>query len=299
MRTKNRIVTERLRNVCDIRTSNVDKKSDDDHASVRLCNYVDVYHNDRIVSTLPFMISTASEGEIARFSLKAGDVVITKDSETADDIGVPALVAEEIENLVCGYHLTILRPDLDWLCGSYLFYALVGRKAAYQFNLAANGVTRFGLTYRGIKNICIDIPTLSEQRKIAAFLDWKTGQIDALIGKKRLLLSALSQKRMAVITQAVTRGLDPKAPLKDSGIPWLGKVPKHWEVIPLGFLTTISGGMTPNMNSSEFWNGDVPWVTPKDMKQERITDSIDHITHEALQQTSITQKEIGSVLCVA
>lgn len=221
---------ERLHDVADLRTSNVDKKSEDGEFPVKLCNYVDVYKNDKITMDLGFMEATATEAQIDRFGLRAGDVVITKDSETPDDIGVPALIAETAPDLVCGYHLTILRPNERDVSGDYLFYAVTSRLSAYQFYLAANGVTRFGLTYQGIKNLRIALPTVPEQRRIAAFLDWKMGQIDALIARKRELLEKLKEKRLAVITQAVTRGLNPAAPLRDSGIPWLGQVPEHWEV---------------------------------------------------------------------
>lgn len=142
------------------------------------------------------------------------------------------------------------------------------------------------------------IPPLPEQERIASFLDWKTGEIDRLIAKKRALISALAEKRMAVITQAVTRGLNPDTPLKETGIPWLREVPSHWETIPLGFLISISGGMTPSTSNPAFWKGEIPWVTPKDMKRERIDDSIDHLTEEALEETSITLKARDSVLCV-
>jgi type I restriction enzyme S subunit len=93
------------------------------------------------------------------------------------------------------------------------------------------------------KDLTLPLPTKDEQQQIAAFLDWKTGQIDGLIGKKKELLEKLKEKRLAVITQAVTRGLNPAAPLKDSGIPWLGQVPKHWEVcqIKRKFLSTDYG----------------------------------------------------------
>jgi len=150
------------------------------------------------------MQSTASEGETARFSL---------------DVGVPAVVVDKVAKLVCGYHLTIVRPNQSDLNGRYLNYSLKSRRAAHQFSLAANGVTRSGLIYQGTKNVKIFVPPLSDQQQIADFLDWKTGQIDRLIAKKRALVSALSEKRMAVITQAVTRGLDPNVPMKHSGSP--------------------------------------------------------------------------------
>lgn len=233
---------KRIYDVAELRTSNVDKKSAEEEIAVKLCNYVDVYYHDRITSELDFMEATATEAQVERFSLQKGDVVITKDSESPDDIGVPALIAESIPELVCGYHLTILRAFEASVDGHYLFYALASPLSAYQFYLAANGVTRFGLTYQGTKNIRIAFPPEAEQKQIAAFLDWKTGQIDALIAKKQELIAKLKEKRLAVITQAVTKGLDPKASLRDSSIPWLGKVPEHWEIMKYGYRTHVAEG---------------------------------------------------------
>lgn len=93
-----------------ITTSPVDKKSKKGESIVRLCNYTDVYNNREITQKIDFMMATASNNEIEKFSLSEGDVIITKDSETPDDIAVPAYVAEIIPSLVCGYHLTILKP---------------------------------------------------------------------------------------------------------------------------------------------------------------------------------------------
>ena len=100
----------RLRTVADMRVSNVDKHTREDEVPVRLCNYVDVYKYDRITPAMPFMTATASRDEIERSRLESGDVLITKDSETWDDIGVPALVAESAHDLLSGYHLALLRP---------------------------------------------------------------------------------------------------------------------------------------------------------------------------------------------
>src|SRR5699024_2603785 len=91
-------------------TSNVDKHSTPLEDKVKLCNYVDVYKNDFITDTLDFMEATASDHEIRKFKIKTNDVLLTKDSEDWLDIGVPSKVMYEEENLICGYHLAILRP---------------------------------------------------------------------------------------------------------------------------------------------------------------------------------------------
>ena len=219
----------RLGTLAEMRVSNVDKHSEDGETSVRLCNYVDVYKNDVITGDLPFMRATASESEISRFRLERGDVLITKDSETWDDIGVPALVSEAADDLISGYHLALLRPDSQTLKGAYLSLSLRSKAAAYQFHVEARGVTRYGLTHSGIKSVTLPLPPLSEQTAIVRYLDHADSRIQRYISAKERLIELLTEQKQAIINQAVTRGLDPNVHLKPSGVEWLGDVPAHWE----------------------------------------------------------------------
>ena len=218
----------RLRTVAGMRVSNVDKHTKENEVPVRLCNYVDVYKNDRITQQLPFMTATASEDEVERFRLDQNDVIITKDSETWDDIGVPALVTEPAKDLISGYHLAILRPRAD-THGPYLFWALQSKPAAYQFHMIAKGVTRYGLSHSGIQSVTIPLPPLEEQAAIVRYLDDADRRIQAYVSAKERLITLLEEERQAVIHQAVTRGIDPNVKLKPSGVEWLGDVPEHWQ----------------------------------------------------------------------
>lgn len=224
------------------RTSVVDKKSYDGELPVRLCNYTDVYKNSSILLGMDFMQATATPEQILKFSLSVGDTVFTKDSETADDIGVPAYVAETAPDLVCGYHLAIARPDTEITDPRFLYWALSSSEAAQQWQVLASGVTRVGLRQSDIRKLELHSPPLDIQRGIAAFLDRETAQIDDLIVKQERLIELLAEKRQAVITQAVTKGLDADAPTKSSGIPWLGEIPAHWSVRKFSQITSINGG---------------------------------------------------------
>ena len=135
----------RVKHIAKVSPSNVDKKKYDNQDKVRLANYVDVYKNDRITEDMELMVATASENEIAKFSLFAGDLIITKDSESWEDIAVPAFVPKTMEGVVCGYHLTLIRPNQKHVLGEYLFrtYQALGVRDQYHYN--ANGVTRYGL----------------------------------------------------------------------------------------------------------------------------------------------------------
>ena len=226
---------ERLKNVVSVLFSNVDKHSKEEEHPVRLCNYSDVYYNDRIHSDLDFMKATATTEEIERFRLAADDVLITKDSEAWDDIGVPSLVRETTGNLICGYHLALLRPINGKVLGQYLYWSLSCREVASQFYVRANGVTRFGLSQGAVTSVRIPIPLVTEQATIARFLDQATSHIDRYIRAKEKLIALLEEHKQAVIRESVTGRIDvrtgkPYPVYKPSGLDWLGDVPAHWDL---------------------------------------------------------------------
>ncbi len=197
----------RLRNVAELRVSNVDKKSLDGEQPVRLCNYVDVYKNNVIHADIPFMRATASKAEIKQFRLRIGDVIITKDSEDWKDIGVPALVGTEADDLVCGYHLALLRPSAT-TDGAFLYWRLLSPDLRWQFAVAANGVTRYGLSHGSIKELALSIPDLTEQRAVAARLDAATANIRRMERDIQRELTLIQEFRTRLVADVVTGKLD-------------------------------------------------------------------------------------------
>jgi type I restriction enzyme, S subunit len=149
-----------------------------------------------------------------------------------------------------------------------------------------------------IKDFPMPLPPLSEQYAIAAFLNRETAQIDALIEKKKQMLRLLQEKRAALISQAVTRGLNVEAEMKDSGVEWLGKVPQHWEVRKLKFIASFAGGGTPSKENPDYWTGNIPWISPKDMKFPIIVDTEEHITKEAIYDSTTRVIQPWAVLIV-
>lgn len=240
----------RLRNAAEMRVSNVDKHTKDGEEPVRLCNYVDVYKNDRVRSGMSFMRATATSDEIERFRLQTGDVLITKDSEAWNDIGVPALVEETADDLISGYHIALLRPFTDRVDSEYLLRTLQSNCVAFQFHVEANGVTRYGLSHRAIKSICLPLPPLPEQTAIARFLGYMDRRIQRLIRAKQRLIKLLEEQKHAIIHEAVKGRIDvrigkPYPSYKDSGVEWLGMVPEGWEIWPImriGKLFKGNGG---------------------------------------------------------
>ena len=234
----------RLKTIASAQLSNVDKKSLEGQEPVRLCNYVDVYYNERITRDIEFMAATATPEQVRRFSLRAGDVLITKDSESWTDIAVSAVVAEDLPGVLCGYHLALIRPSENGLEGSFLARACAAVGPRDQFHIAANGITRFGLAGDAIRTAIFGVPPIKEQRTIAAFLDRETAKIDALVAKNERLIELLREKRTTLITRAVTKGLDPDVPMKDSGVEWLGEIPARWGVKKLKAVSSLQTGIT-------------------------------------------------------
>lgn len=145
----------------------------------------------------------------------------------------------------------------------YFFYLC----CTIPFDLHRDQTTLPSMTQTGLANIEFPFAPMNEQQKIAAYLDWKTGQIDALIAWKQALMDKLKEKRLAVITQAVTKGLNPDAPMRDSGIAWLGAVPEHWQVKPVKFLARIVRGQFSHRprNDPAFYEGEYPFIQTGDI----------------------------------
>jgi type I restriction enzyme S subunit len=251
-----------------MRVSNVDKLTKEGELPVRLCNYIDVYKDDRITERLAFMQATATPEELERFRLQAGDVLITKDSEMWNDIGVPALVEYIASDLVCGYHLALLRPRSGHMIGDYLLRALQSPGVAYQFHVSANGVTRYGLSHDAIKTVLLPLPPPDEQSTIVRYLDYVDRRIRRYIRAKQKLIALLNEQKQAIIHQAVTRGLDPNVRLKPSGVVWLGEVPEHWEVVPIkrAFVSMDYG-----ISESATNDGTIRLLTMGNIKDGRVT----------------------------
>jgi type I restriction enzyme S subunit len=198
---------KRLKQICEVFPSNVDKKVYENQPSVLLCNYTDVYYNEQITLHLDFMAATASAEQIEKFTLREGDTIITKDSETADDIAIAAYVPRDLPGVICGYHLSMVRPH-ETTCGVFvkrLFDSIYVKSCCA---VSANGLTRVGLGQYALDNLEIPFPPKAEQQTIAAFLDRETAKLDALTAEANRAINLLQERRTALISAAVTGKID-------------------------------------------------------------------------------------------
>lgn len=197
-----------LKHIADVRFSGVDKHSRDDETPVRLCNYTDVYKNDRITSDMDLMRATATTAETARLTLKGGDVILTKDSETPDDIGVPAWVPEDLPDVVCAYHLSLLRPRSTRVMGEFLFRAISSARIAQQFHVLATGVTRFALGKHDVKNAIIVLPPVEEQKLLCHWITDECQPLDDAIVRAEEEIKLIREYRDRLIFDVVTGQVD-------------------------------------------------------------------------------------------
>lgn len=211
----------RLGEIGELRFSGVDKKSEEGEVPVLLCNYMDVYNNRRITPGMDFMRATATPNEIERFTLRQGDVLFTKDSEKADDMANAAVVKEDMEGVVCGYHLALVRPDPMKCDGEYLMLQFLNPLVRHQFTKRANGITRFSMTLDTAAGIVIPLPPLAEQRRIARILGTWDKAI-ALLGQQ---IAAKEERLRGLIDQLVS---GQRHGAKE------GKLPKGWRWVELG-----------------------------------------------------------------
>lgn len=141
------------------------------------------------------------------------------------------------------------------------------------------------------------LPSENELKNIVNFLNHETAQIDTLIEKQQILIQLLKEKRQAVISHAVTKGLNPDAPMKDSGVEWVDVIPKHWKAYKLGYCANVGNGATPSRENSSFWkDGSISWLNSSKINDVIIREADQFITPLAKLQTSVQPVQENDLL---
>ena len=171
---------------------------------------------------------------------------------------------------------------------NYLWYLFSSWFVRTQIYLNSDSVAQPNLNLGSLKNLKLTIPEYFEQTQIANFLDHETAKIDTLIEKQQTLIQLLKEKRQAVISHAVTKGLNPDAPMKDSGVEWVDIIPEHWKSSRLGYWANVGNGATPSRENMNFWkDGSVPWLNSSKINDVIVKEAEQFITPLAKIKTSV------------
>ncbi|PTU75377.1 restriction endonuclease subunit S [Pseudomonas mangrovi] len=214
-----------------------------------------------------------------RKKVLAGDFVINSRSDRKGSSGLSPL--DGSVSLIC----TVLIPA--GLHGPYIHHLFRSELFQEEYYRWGKGIVAdlWSTNFSDMKNIVLGVPSEEEQTQIARFLDHETARIDALIEEQQRLIELLKEKRQAVISHAVTKGLDPTVPMKDSGVEWLGEVPAHWVVSRAKLVSDI---FVPQRNKPELNDSEgIPWVTMEDMNGG-------YISATNLKVTELAAREAGS-----
>ncbi|RVU02565.1 restriction endonuclease subunit S [Mucilaginibacter limnophilus] len=254
----------KLKNVSQVLFSTVDRHEYESENSVSICHYPQAYKNEIICQSTILSTGTCTNNEKSQYSLERGRIILTKDSENPEDIGIATYINEDIPEAVCGYHLALIVPDEKLVDPQFLFWYLKSQEVRYYFTINANGVTRFGLSKSAIQNVVVPLPSLEEQKSLGIYLTEKIKNCDEILKSKEAIISLLREKKFSLITEAVTNGLNKNVLLKDSGQEWLGRIPNHWNLKKNKFLFKIKKNIARDLGH------DVLSVTQKGIKIKDI-----------------------------
>lgn len=223
--------------------------------------------------------------------VKAGDFVINSRSDRKGSAGISPL--DGSVSMIS----TVLSPRSLNL--QFIHHLLRSTGFQEEFYRYGTGIVAdlWSTRYSAMKMINLPIPPPVEQQTIADFLDRETAKIDALIGKQEQLIATLREDRIATITHAVTKGLDPNAEMKDSGVEWLGEIPAHWACPQIGMLSSVGNGSTPARENPAYWsNGSIPWLNSSHVNRDEITEADQFVSELAVKECHLPMVEPGSVL---
>ena len=299
----------KLGNIATVEISGVDKKMKDGEKEIHLCNFVDVYYNWAITTAQydSFMLATARPNEISKFQLKKGQVALTKDSETRDDIGIPTYIGNDFDDVILGYHCALITPNKNVLDGRYLNALLHTDYAKKYFACNASGSgQRYALSAEALNSFPVPVIPLQEQKRI--------GEIFSALDKKIELNHAINQNLEAMAKQLYDYWFvqfdfpnEEGKPYKSSGgkMVWnemlKREIPENWHSDNICLIADILSGGTPSKQINEYWNcGHIPFFGPTDYNGSMFQlQTADKITESGLQHCSSSLFEENTIIITA
>lgn len=237
-------------------------------------------------------ITQARYDESPEIKLSPKDVLLAKDGSTLGTVNVvrhlprPATVNSSI---------AVITPR-EQLDGVFLYYLFQSEFLQNTIQSLKGGMGVPHLFQEDLTRFRIPLPPMTEQSAIGFVLDRETAKIDVLVAEQKKLIALLAEKRQATISHAVTKGLNPNIPMKDSGVSWLGPVPTHWGISALSYLGSIETGSTPGRDEPSYWNGSIPWLKTGEINWTPIREAEEFITEEGLENSAAKIAKPGTLL---
>lgn len=225
-----------------------------------------------------------------------GDIVLAKVTPCFEN-GNIAIVGDLVGGKGFGSsELFVIRPTAaERRFLFYYFQSLIFKQDGEASMTGAGGLKRVSPDV--LRQHHLPYPSQDIQCLIANYLDRETARIDGLIAEKERMLALLEEKRTALISRVVTRGLDPNAPLKPSGQEWVGEIPAHWEMQPIKYLAVVGNGSTPSVENADYWDDEgYPWLNSSVVNASPVTTASRFVTDTALQECHLPKIQPPAVL---
>lgn len=245
--------------------------------------------SDHFVSTGKRNLTAEGYKSCGTTMVPAGSLIFSKRAP----IGTVAISS----NALCTNQGCLSCVPFEKVCFSPYYYYLFS-VLTEAFEMLGSGSTFLEISAANFSNFPISAPSFEEQQSIAAYLDYKVGQIDAVIAEKEQMLEDLKAYRSAMISEAVTKGLNKDVEMKDSGIDWIGEIPENWNTIKLSRVyPNIGSGTTPDTNNSQYYSEEgINWLQTGDLNDGDIYETSKHITELALKEKGLRIYPKGSLV---
>lgn len=234
-------------------------------------------------NTSPVYVSKESYTFLSNSNLFGGEIILPNIGSVGDVYIVPK---DLYPYMTLAPNAIMLNTDYN----PYLYYYFLSKSGCEAIKNIAQGTTQSKFNKTELRALKVIIPPQSEQESIVAYLDEKCGSVDKVIAKQERRIALLKELKQSIISEAVTRGIIPDAPLRESGIEWIGKIPAHWEVKKIAHIfKTIGSGTTPSTSNSEYYCEDdgMNWLQTGDLTDGEIIETTKHITDKAITDLNL------------
>lgn len=232
--------------------------------------------------------------EAKEIQIQNGDLLITKDGT----IGKVAIVSDMPGEASLNSGVLRIMP-IEGYSQRFLYWVIQSEEFWNWFHFRNAGNSTIIHLYQGdFAEFNCAFPDRTEQKDIADYLDEQCGKLDRIIADLEKQISILQKYQRSLIIETVTGGLNKNTPLKDSGIDWVDKIPAHWKVNKVRYISKLNSGATPSKDVSTYWEGDIPWVSSQEVKSDVLFDTSLHISEEAIKSCSTKLMPAGTLVMV-